>query len=339
MGRVMVTGATGYLGGCLCKALLEGGHSVVALVRRSSKVKELPAEVELVEGDVRDAESVRRACVGCDYVVHSAALVGSWLPDSSQFIKVNVEGTANVIEAVKATPSIKKLIYTSSFFALGPTDGYIADENQFHSLKTFYSPYEESKALADKLVQEAAAQGVPIVSLYPGVIYGPGSMTKGNSLAELMIERFNGRMPGYPGVKGNKFSFCHIDDVVAAFRAAMETGKEGERYLLCGENLCFHEVFDLAATLTNTNPPKFTTPMWILELAGFLCVQWARFGAWSGISHQIPFVTTHSVEILKHQWAYSSTKAERELGYKVRPLEEGLHELLTWLKASGHIKY
>jgi farnesol dehydrogenase len=109
-----------------------------------------------------------------------------------------------------------------------------------------------------------------------------------------MIERFNGRMPGYLGVKDRKLSFCHIDDVVAAFLAAMERGGEGERYLLCGENLSFHEVFDLAATLTNTSPPKFTTPMWVLELAGFLCVQWARFGAWSGISHQIPLITTQA---------------------------------------------
>jgi farnesol dehydrogenase len=88
MGRVLVTGASGYLGGRLCGALVQAGHSVVALVRKSSKVAELPREVELVEGDVRDADSVRRACVGCDYVLHTAALVGSWLPDSSQFLKV-----------------------------------------------------------------------------------------------------------------------------------------------------------------------------------------------------------------------------------------------------------
>lgn len=334
-----MTGATGYLGGRLCGMLVHAGLTVVALVRKTSQVQELPPEVELVEGDIRDGESVRRAIEGCDYVVHTAALVGSWLPDSSQFFKVNVEGFKNVIEAVKATPSVKKLIYTSSFFAVGPTDGYIGDETQFHSMKAFYSPYEESKAFADKLACEAAMEGVPIVSLYPGIIYGPGSMTKGNSLAEMMIERFNGRMPGYVGYKVKKFSFCHIDDVVVAYLAAIEIGRVGERYMLCGDNMSFHEVFDLAAGLTKTNPAKVTIPMWVLDVAGFLCVQWARFGAWTGISHQIPFITTHSVNILKHQWAYSSEKAERELGYKSRPLEEGLLQLLTWLKATGRIKY
>ena len=113
-----------------------------------------------------------------------------------------------------------------------------------------------------------------------------------------MIERFNGRMPGYPGIRGNKFSFCHVDDVVVAYLAAIEVGKAGERYFLCGDNLDFHDVFDLAAKVTNTKPPSFTIPIWVMEAAGFLCVQWARFGAWSGISHQVPFITTH-VSILK----------------------------------------
>jgi nucleoside-diphosphate-sugar epimerase len=108
-----------------------------------------------------------------------------------------------------------------------------------------------------------------------------------------MIERFNGRMPGYPGIRGNKFSFCHIDDVVVAFLAAIEMGKPGERYLLCGDNVDFHEVFDLAASVTNTRPPRFTVPTWLMDVTGFLCVQWARFGAWTGISRHIPFVTTH----------------------------------------------
>lgn len=144
-----------------------------------------------------------------------------------------------------------------------------------------------------------------------------------------MIERFNGRMPGYLGVKDKKFSFCHIDDVVAAFLAAMETGKEGERYLLCGENLCFHEVFDLAATLTNTSPPTFTTPMWLLDLAGFLCVQWARFGAWSGVSHQIPFITTH-VSIKRFQLVMPTCSQISHLIFLKNPVRANLSNLLTF---------
>jgi nucleoside-diphosphate-sugar epimerase len=97
-------------------------------------------------------------------------------------------------------------------------------------------------------------------------------------------------MLGYPGIRGNKFTFCHIHDVVVAFLAAMEMGKEGERYLLCGDNMDFHEVYDLAAKVTNTKPPNFSTTTWLMYGAGFLCVQWARFGAWTGISHHLPLV-------------------------------------------------
>jgi farnesol dehydrogenase len=99
---------------------------------------------------------------------------------------VNVQGLRNVIDAVKANPSVKKLVYTSSFFALGYTDGHIGDEDQVHPGK-FISPYEESKFLADKVAQEAAAEGVPIVSVYPGMVYGPGKLTAGNSLALMVM--------------------------------------------------------------------------------------------------------------------------------------------------------
>lgn len=108
-----------------------------------------------------------------------------------------------------------------------------------------------------------------------------------------MIERFNGRMPGYLGNGNDRFSLCHIDDVVVGHLAAINVGKIGERYLLCGENISLTHIFNLAASLTNTAPPKFQLPYWILECAGRLCELWSTFGAWSGISHQTPFITSH----------------------------------------------
>jgi farnesol dehydrogenase len=184
--RVLLTGATGFLGGRLCSALVHSGHTVRVTVRANSVTSELPPEVEIANCDIQDAPALIKACEGCDAVIHTAALVGSWLPDSSQFITVNVQGLRNVIDAVKANPSVKKLVYTSSFFALGYTDGHIGDEDQVHPGK-FISPYEESKFLADKVAQEAAAEGVPIVSVYPGMVYGPGKLTAGNSLALMVM--------------------------------------------------------------------------------------------------------------------------------------------------------
>jgi farnesol dehydrogenase len=128
--RVLLTGATGFLGGRLCSALVHSGHTVRVTVRAKSVTSELPPEVEIANCDIQDAPALIKACEGCDAVIHTAALVGSWLPDSSQFITVNVSGLRNVIDAVKANPSVKKLVYTSSFFALGYTDGHIGDEDQ-----------------------------------------------------------------------------------------------------------------------------------------------------------------------------------------------------------------
>ncbi|CAM6035448.1 unnamed protein product [Sphagnum compactum] len=336
--RVLLTGATGFLGGRLCSALVHSGHTVRVTVRAKSVTSELPPEVEIANCDIQDAPALLKACEGCDAVIHTAALVGSWLPDSSQFITVNVQGLRNVIDAVKANPSVKKLVYTSSFFALGYTDGHIADEDQVHPGK-FMSPYEESKFLADNVAQEAAAEGVPIVSVYPGVVYGPGKLTAGNSLALMLIGRFKGQSPGYIGNGADKFSFSHVDDVASGHLAAMEIGKGGGRYLLCGDNASYVEIYDLAASLTHTKPPSFHIPFWALELAGHISVMWAYFSFCTGISKSVPTLTSNAVQILKHQWAYSSAKAERELGYKSRPLKEGLSELLAWLKATGRITY
>lgn len=108
-----------------------------------------------------------------------------------------------------------------------------------------------------------------------------------------MIERFNGRMPGYLGNGNERFSLCHVDDVVVGHLTAIKVGKIGEGYLLCGENLSLSHAFNLAASLTNTAPPKFQLPLWLLEYAGRLCELWSSFGAWSGISHQTPLITTH----------------------------------------------
>lgn len=331
--KVLVTGASGYLGGGICHALSREGHSVRAFVRRSSVLDSLPNGVETAYGDVTDLTSLLEACNGCEVIIHSAALVEPWLPNPSKLITVNVGGLKNVIEAVKRTSSIQKLIYTSSFFALGPTDGYIADERQIHPGKFYCTEYEKSKAMADEIARQAAAEGLPVVLLYPGVIYGAGKLTTGNLVASMMLERFNGRLPGYIGYGNEKFSFSHIDDVAYAHVAAIHKGREGERYLLTGENASFVDVFNLAANLTGTAPPSFHIPLWVLETYGWLSVFWAR------IIGKLPFISYATVYVLKHQWAYSCDKAKTELGYEPRTLREGLAEVVSWLKSLDLIKY
>uniref|UniRef100_A0A5B7CCC3 Putative dihydroflavonol-4-reductase n=1 Tax=Davidia involucrata TaxID=16924 RepID=A0A5B7CCC3_DAVIN len=190
--KVLVTGASGYFGGRLCHALLKHGHSVRAFVRPTSDLSSLPpptdgdGALELAYGDVTDYRSLLAACSGCHVIFHAAALVEPWLPEPSSFFLVNVGGLKNVLQAYIETKTIEKIIYTSSFFALGSTDGYVADESQIHPGKFFCTEYEKSKAVADKIALEAASNGVPIVPVYPGVIYGPGKVTAGNIVAKLV---------------------------------------------------------------------------------------------------------------------------------------------------------
>lgn len=239
-----------------------------------------------------------------------------------------------MIQAYKESKSIQKIVYTSSFFALGPTDhGLIADEAQVHHEKFFCTEYERSKVAADKIALQAASEGVPIVAVYPGVIYGPGKLTAGNVVANLLIERFNWRLPGYIGPGNDKFSFSYIDDVVEGHLAALEKGRPGERYLLTGENASFKYVFDAAAILTNTSKPHLSLPMCMIEAYGWISVLIAR------ITQKLPLLSPPTVAVLRHQWAYSCGKAKTELDYNPRSLKEGLEEVLPWLKKSGYIKY
>ncbi|KAJ6829377.1 uncharacterized protein M6B38_358120 [Iris pallida] len=392
---VLVTGASGYLGGSLCRALLADGHSVRAFVRRSSDLGSLPlsstsSSFELAYGDVTDLPSLLAASSGCDVVFHTAAVVEPWLPDPSRFLSVNVGGLKNVLEACKKTKSVEKIIYTSSFFALGSTDGYVADEEQgiysainhfqakilfcnpfwnklghsccffinflltlgiisafvssrasvvyssllqVHQGKFFCTEYEKSKAIADAVALHAASEGLPIILLYPGVIYGPGKMTAGNAVARILIERFNGRLPGYIGDGKDKVSLCHVEDVVKGHVAALHKGRMGERYLLTGENVSFVDVFNDAALITKTRRPWFHIPLWLIEIYGWISVFFAR------ITGTVPTISYPTVWVLKHQWAYSCRKAREELGYSPRSMNEGLEEILPWLKSLGLIKY
>ncbi|WCJ35401.1 NAD(P)-binding Rossmann-fold superfamily protein [Euphorbia peplus] len=335
--KVLVTGASGFLGGKLCHSLLKQGHFVRALVRRTSDLSSLPSpsedSFELAYGDVTDYRSLLDAFSGCHIIFHAAAIVELWLPDPSKLISVNVGGLKNVLQAARETKTVEKIIYTSSFFAIGSTDGYIADEKQVNPEKVICSEYERSKAIADKIALQAAADGMPIVMVYPGMIYGPGKLTMGNAVSQMLIERFQGRLPGYIGRGNDKLSFSHVDDVVQGHVAAMNKGRVGERYLLTGENASFMHVFDVAAILTDTAKPRFSIPLWAVEGYGWLSVLFCR------ITGKLPLISPPAVRVLRHQWAYSCEKAKAELDYNPRGLHEGLKEVLPWLKSLGVIKY
>ncbi|CAL1404085.1 unnamed protein product [Linum trigynum] len=334
--RVVVTGASGYVGDRLCHALVERGHSVRALVRHTSDVSSLPPHsdnFELAYGDITNYRSLLDAFHGCDAVFHAAALTEPWLPDPTQFFAVNVEGLRNVVRAATATGTVKKLVCTLSASALGPTDGYVADEEQVHPEKTYCSEYERSQVAALKVAQQAASDGVPIVVVYLGIVYGPGKLTASNVVAHLLVELFGGGLLARAGFEKDIFSFSHIDDVVKGHIAAMDKGKAGETYMLTGENASFASLLDMAAAIAGTRKPSLKIPLWVFEILGWLLILVSR------ITGRPPLVSPSVVHVLRCQWAYSCEKAKRDLGYSPRGLKDGLLDVLPWLRSRELINY
>ncbi|KAJ7115488.1 hypothetical protein O6H91_Y568500 [Diphasiastrum complanatum] len=245
---------------------------------------------------------------------------------------VNVGGLKNIIQAVKSSKNIGKVVYTSSFFALGPTNADdVVDESQVHSRKCYCTEYERSKVEADDIAHEAA-KDFPLVIVYPGVIYGPGKLTRGNIVTEILVEHLSGRLPGFIGNGEDRFSYSHVDDVAYGHVAALEKGTPGEKYLLTGENASFVDVFQIVASLTGAKAPQWHIPFWILTICGYLLEIWAR------ISGKPPLISTPVVKVLKRKWAYTCVKAKKELGYNPRPLKEGLAQLLMHLREEGFLR-
>jgi NAD+-dependent farnesol dehydrogenase len=315
----LVTGGTGYLGSRLVEALLAKGDEVRVLHRSTSDLKLIPSQAIRREGDILLPATLEHAAEGCDRIFHTAALVKTWVPDNSLFDKINVEGTRNVC-GVAHTHGCR-LIYTSSFFALGPTGPEPVDESHQHPTPTFCTTYERTKTLAHAVVMEALRNGLDAVILYPGLIYGPGPMTQGNHVTLLARDLARKRLPGIPGDGKQVWTFAYIEDVVKGHLAAAEHASTGSDYILGGPLATVDEAFEILGRLLAVKPPRLHVPIGVLKVLGWVSEWVARV---TGIS---PQVTREVAEAYRHHWAYDSSKAMRDLGYTFRPLEEGLTEV------------
>lgn len=326
--KVLVTGGAGFLGGHVAKALLDKGHEVVLMVRGGTRPG-LPEEASIVDGDVRDSEAFARAAEGCGAIIHSAAMVKIWSPRRQDFDDINVGGIRNAIAAARARQI--RLVHTSSFFAVGPTGASPADESQNHP-GDYGNDYERTKALADEVARGYAREGGDIVILYPGVVYGPGELTDGNLVAKLLADQMNGTLPGIVGPGDRLWSYAFVDDVAEAHVTALEPGKKGERYLLGGPNATLNEVFAIASKRVGRDLSPRRLPFGLARAIG------RAMWMWADITGKMPDLTHEAVGIFEKNWAYRSDKAVRELGYRVRPLEEGIRATVDWLIEEGHVR-
>ena len=314
--RVLVTGATGYLGRAIVRALRERGHTTVAFARRASSTD---IGGECLDGDVTDAHAVDRAVATCDAVCHAAALVAIWRPDPAVFDRVNIEGTRHVFDAVQRHGACR-CVYTSSFLALPPR-GHVA--------ALALNDYQRTKALALGVADDFVARGVPIVSLFPGVIYGPGAPTEGNLVGRLLIDRVEGRLPGSVGLE-RIWSFAYIDDVARAHAVAVDAVHVQHRYGLGGENLPQRALFDWLERTQRLGTP-WSLPASVARVAGWLEEQRAR------ISGATPRLTRGAVDVFVHDWPLDSSDAIRDLAYRITPLDDGLAATWSSLTAAGHV--
>lgn len=322
-----MTGVTGFLGGPIASRLAGAGHEVRGFVRDPARWADRPQSAEAAVGDVFDAAALRRAVSGCDAVVHCAAMVKVWAKDRSAFDRVNVGGLRHVLDAAKTENA--RVFYTSSFIALGPTDGATFDEDTPRAPGAPHNDYERTKIGADRLAREAAASGARIVRLYPGVVYGPGSITSGNHVVQNLILHARGGVPGLLGAGDRRMSFAYVDDVASGFAAALERAEDGSAYILGGDNKTLADLFAAFEAETGIAPPRLKIPYAAARLAG-------RLQRWRAELFGVePALTEEVVRIYAHEWAYSSARAEAELGYRITPLREGVAKTVAWLRERG----
>jgi len=326
--NIFLTGGTGFIGKALLGSLLRDGHPVVALARSPERLPDpLPPGLSVAYGDLSDTDFLAGALKGCEQVYHLAAMARSWHPDPDEFDRTNVAGTRRLFEAA-IRAGVEKVVYTSSVMAIGPTDGFTADESTPNAPDPL-SNYQRTKALAEEVVFSYFRKGLPIVTVSPTLVYGPSGDSRRVSFNQFLQEFLLGKPVVIPGDGTQRLNAVFLADVVSGIRLAMEKGRPGERYILGGENVSVRELALRVNAAAGTKWKIRYVPFWIAKTAGLIESLRAK------ITGEGPLFTWDSVETYRHSWAYSSEKAIRELGFRPRSLDEGLALTLEGLKANA----
>jgi len=327
--RVLVTGATGFIGANVVRALLDKGYVVRGLARPESDCRSLEGlEIELARGDVRDSGSVKKALQGCSIAFHVAALYSFWVRPRSLVYEVNVEGTRNVLQAALET-GVERVVYTSSVAALGlREDGRPVDETTPVDPRGIKSDYKRSKYLAQQVALEYAAEGLPVVIVNPSFPVGPYD-AKPTPTGQVILDFLNRKMPAYLDTGMNVVA---VEDVALGHVLAAEKGRDGEGYILGGENLTMQALLGILAELTGLPAPSLCLPYHPILGLAYLN---AAFCALSG---RVPRMTPETVSMSRHRMFYDPGKAVRELGLSQTPAREALRRAVDWFREAGHVK-
>jgi len=321
----LVTGANGFVGAAVVRALIARSEPVRALVRPDSNTVNLDGlSVEIVRGDITDAESMRKAAIGCTTVLHVAADYRLWVPNPDAMYKTNVDGSINVLEGAAAA-GVERMVYTSSVAVLGiNADKSPADEKTQVGVADMVGPYKRSKYLAERAVRERAGElGFPVVTVNPSTPIGPGDF-RPTPTGRIIVDAALGKMPAYVDTGLN---VVHVDDVAEGHLLARDAGKPGERYILGGADLSLKEILAMVAKHSGRKPPSVRLPRAAVYPVAVVAETLSR------ILGTEPIVTRDELRMAKKHMYFSSAKAEHELGYRARPAEEAIVDALDWFKA------
>ena len=326
--KALITGATGFVGGAVARALVKRGIDIRVIARGGSDLQNLEGlPHELVTGDLRDQPSLRIALTGCSQLYHVAAHYALWAKDPSIFYDVNVIGTRNLLEAARDVGT-ERIVYCSTIGAIGlPPGGGLGTEETPVSLEQMAGHYKRSKYLAEQEVLKLAKAGLPVVIVNPSAPVGAADV-KPTPTGQIVVDFMKGRMPAYIETGLN---IVDVDDVAAGHLLAMEKGRTGERYILGGKNLMLREVLEILSRLSGVKAPT-------IELPRLAILPLAYLNLWvANMTGQPPRIPLEGVKMAKYKMHYNCSKAIRELGIPQTPPEVALEKAVRWFRDHKYV--
>ena len=321
--KTLVTGATGFIGGNVVRALALRGHQVKALVRPESTLINLEGTgVETVHGDVTDRQSIASALEGCNAVVHCAAVYSFWSRTPQLVYAVNVEGTKNVLEEA-ARSKVDRVVHTSTVSTVKFHRDSPATEEDIPDPDELTGHYKKSKYMAEQAVLKQAEKGLPVVVVNPTYPVGPWDV-KPTPSGRVVVDFLKGRTPAYVNTGLN---VVDVEDVAQGHVLALERGRVGERYLLGNRNMSLEEILRTLAELTGKRPPRVRMPFWVAMAAGYLdsLVE-------SGLMKREPVIPVEALKLARKPMYVDCAKAVNELGLPQSPVEGALEKAVKWFK-------
>jgi dihydroflavonol-4-reductase len=320
----LVTGATGFVGWHVARALLDRGQSVRALARNPAALRELEG-LEPVQGDLRDPASLQRAVAGCSTVYHVAADYRLWTRDPQEMHRSNVDGTRGMLDAARKA-GVERFVYTSTVGCIAVPKGGIGDEAMPAQLADMQGPYKQSKLLAEHAALEFAREGFPVVIVNPTAPVGDHDF-KPTPTGKIIVDFVRGAMPAYLDTGLN---VVDVRDVAQGHLTACERGRVGERYILGAENMTLKQIFEALAPVAGRKPPALQIPYAVAYAAGVAST------AWANLTGQEPRAPLDGVKMARKKMWVRHDKAARELGYDPGPASAALARAVGWFRSNGY---